>query len=1415
MKKINFQAWIKKIRLFGTIGLLTFGVVQAAHAEPSQLPLFLTAPVKPLMMLNMSSDHQLFFKAYDDYTDLDPELEDGIETTYKHSYEYYGYFDSKKCYVYQNNQFEPVVLVDGAGLCNTEGSNQWNGNFLNWATMTRMDAVRKILYGGSRAKDQDTRDETVLERAFLPHDAHSFAKFYNGPNIEKLTPFSVDQELTGTQATGITLCNTTAGSGYSQSAASIARPPLIRVARGNHSLWASNERWQCRWSQGSNGNNPTATGIYASKDSPKSAVALNVGSVKNGDYNARVKVCVEGLLEDNCRVYPSGKHKPAGLLQRYGQSNEIRFGLITGSYGKNKSGGVLRKNIGEIGDEINIDTDGTFKAPPSTGGIINTIDVLRIYGYNFSDGTYGNSLDAGGDFCDFGLSGFSDGRCTNWGNPQSEIYLESLRYFAGKNAHPNFDADDSGRIAGLITASWSDPINNENYCAPLNVLQFNASTTSYDANIPGDHGLPDLDAISQTNAIGTLEELAGQYFVGENGSADSDQLCTPKTVTNLADVRGSCPDAPRLEGSYLLAGLARYARTNDLRPEHDGKQVVQTYGVALSPAVPAVTVPVPGRDRQISILPACQNNQLSDWVDGVKVASADRRREGNCAIVDFKIIESVNNSSTMNQGSVYINWEAAEQGGDYDQDMWGIINYTVTSTEVSVTTRVIEQSTGRAMGFGYVISGTEDDGFKVHSGVNNFTDNASCSIRGSCTCHSGSGTQTCNLSNPTTQTYTVGTSSANMLETPLFYAAKWGGYSKDLEAKAKEENKSIDSLVKARDASDSYFFATNPRVLEESLKSAFGRVAAQVGSASTAATSASRLNDGSKVYQAKFDSAKWDGTIQLLEYKDGALVVSKDISTDKQFAGNLNPSTRTVYVNSGEQLVNFSWDNLSDLQKNALNNDDGRGANRVNWIRGANEAGMRARTNYLGDIVNSSPVHAGKRTPRYELLPGDAGTKYKSLAKSRDVIYVGANDGMIHAFNADDLTEIFAFIPNAAFEKLATLTDVDYGSDTNPHQFIMDGSLYVSDVYVGGNWKKYLVGSMGAGGRMIFGLDVTNPGAPSLLFEFSSEQYANLGYGMVDPVIAPFNNGKWYAIFGNGSEGGRSSLFVVDLASPTAPIIVEAPEGAGITSLALLPGTTGEIQRIYAGDLSGNIWRFDTAGNASSWSVKHKVYTVTDGQGNAQPITGGITLGANSFLKGHIMVYFGTGKYFDSGDNSASATPVHSIYAIADGVEGLTGTREELFHKKSFTENGSKRTISNELMTENGAVSHAVDWVNKRGWFMDFETEAGERIIVKPNLISDRLLFTTLTPSGTACDFGGSSWAMELIAVGDRNVRHSLLDELANAKTDEMIVSDSHVLIKDSSEGEQLRCSISGECELIGVDFPDGFRGRMNWREIQ
>ncbi len=194
-------------------------------ADYTAYPPFINQSVPPLVMLAMSKDHRLFYKAYNDIMDLD---NDGsIDTTYRDTINYYGYFDSNKCYNYNNNRFEPAAAATGANshFC----SGYWSGNFLNWATMARIDVIRKVLYGGKRIVDTGGAGAvTVLQRTMLTRDNHAWVKAYNGPNISSLTP---------TTYSSITFCNL--------NTASTETNPLIWVMDGYFPYAASTEVKQC------------------------------------------------------------------------------------------------------------------------------------------------------------------------------------------------------------------------------------------------------------------------------------------------------------------------------------------------------------------------------------------------------------------------------------------------------------------------------------------------------------------------------------------------------------------------------------------------------------------------------------------------------------------------------------------------------------------------------------------------------------------------------------------------------------------------------------------------------------------------------------------------------------------------------------------------------------------------------------------------------------------------------------------------------------------------------------------------------------------------------------------------------------------------------------------------------------------
>ena len=940
--------------------------------------------VTPKVMLTMSRDHQYFYKAYNDFSDLDNDGE--IDISYKNDFSYYGYFDPDKCYSYDERSFpgagqlEHFLPADFTPdhYCDAVGG-EWSGNFMNWATMTRMDIIRKIIYGGRRFEDHE--DFTVLERALLPTDAHSFAKYYNGADVGKLTPFGSARTDT-TNCTdpiggpfncnngvddadeGITICNTTqATSGESHN--TNARP-LARVVQGNYTLWASSQVFACNFrsemsnaNHGTNNNDPAVSGLQANPDSPTTAAGLTEGSF-GPDFELHIIACDSnnpGLISltddnENCRLYEgSGNYKPAGLIQEYGEGANaaIHFGLFTGSYEKNISGGVLRKQVGPLDDEINLD-DGTFKADPNSAvpavGVIRALDIFKIWGYGYGQRNSARRYfdSASSDNCGFqeaGLEG-KEGECASWGNPMSELYAETVRYLAGVAAPTAaYAANDNSYVGGLDTDDWIPPLDDDNFCAGLNIVMINSSLNSYDedTSLFTDIGAP--NPIDLTNTIGDEEGFTGRDFlvgrVGPAANPGNDELCTAKNVTGLGDVAGKCPEGPTLDGTFHLAGMAHYAKTEDISPNLQGTQTITTYAVQLATNVPKFEIDTdlavdsdldtdinPTNDADISILPAYRllhNN-------------------GGGTLVDFKIVqrhtETAPNSGVFT-GKAMVQWEDSEQGGDFDLDVWGTIAYSYDSTTnpktVTVTTDVVDFQSNNGQLFGFIMSGTTQDGFHAFSGANrnngipgpsgrvSFDDpdptmTTDCDsdptgginfpINGAGTVFIDSLPGFCEVVDPPrSHTFTVSPGGAGLLPDPLFLAAKYGGFDDSdeegttgfkLPDKSGEfdiRDQSGNKVLGGDGIPDTYFFVTNPAALEDALRAVFDQVIERVASGTAAAVVASEQEGTGAVFQALYDpiktdllgnEASWIGTLHAI-FVDPQGFLREDTDDDNKLDG--------------------------------------------------------------------------------------------------------------------------------------------------------------------------------------------------------------------------------------------------------------------------------------------------------------------------------------------------------------------------------------------------------------------------------------------------------------------------------------------------------------------------------------------------
>ncbi|PKO49103.1 MAG: hypothetical protein CVU31_02200 [Betaproteobacteria bacterium HGW-Betaproteobacteria-4] len=1710
---------IRHAGIFMTLALALGGHSQGAVIAIPSGPLYVGAAVAPLVMLDITKDQNLFKKAYDDYTDLNA---DGwAETTYDHTIDYYGYFDSYKCYSYSsaNGHFSPVaasLTTDASGkfVKPSDCSGQWHGNFLNWVTMSRMDSVRKLLYGGYRSTDSGT--QTILERAYIPMDAHSWAKYYNPymakqldtwpshqgnlaaryPEISKLTPYSPTTQpvaisstssntVSGTQAspaakvfnvgsstnrfsygdqvliesatdsgkymvgavscvngagigmyntlvggsgscatneikvvvensvgsgtisswkiynstqTGISICNTTVDSGTAKSQTSTAAPRM-RVAKGNFSLWSANERWQCGWREdgygedtgtlsggtSTQGNRAALSGIWASSIGPNKTTTAS-GRVKNGldtasgpDYNVRVEVCVSAATIGNekCAKYPSGNYKPIGLLQYYGESGQLMFGMMTGSYTKNKSGGTLRKNISNISDEINTTTNGVIKTtPPITGSIIKTLDKMRIWGYGYSDGKYDADGSGGSTFCSWGETNINQGNCLSWGNPMSEVYLESLRYLAGKTANSSFNV--SSDVLGLTSPTWTDPISSSNYCAPLNVLVFNSAVNTYehDSQMSGSSDLGvagnTCDATAWTDKVGVQEGINGNaWFVGNNGSGSTPtDLCSSKAVANLSGVFGLCPEGAGTEGSYQMPGLAYFARTKQIRtpaslgvPLSDTRSLkVSTFGIALATNTPRRTLTVNGSNVTIMPQGRLVNNggygagSLVDWkivceiplgATAATVAAITKISAGRC--------------SSAGTGAFYWNQEDSEQGGDYDQDMWGRVQYQINGSTIAVTTDVIAQSTPYAFGFGYAISGTNHDGPHFHSGINGFAfsypaeETNAATVTGDTSGLTSNTCSNCTLARgATTATYTVLSSAVDtVLKDPLWYAAKYGGF-KDENGNDKPDQ-TIEWDVRNADGSttgctstkcdgvpDNFFLVTNPNYLEEALDSAFVAMLGQ-SSSSSVATNSTSLQTGSFIYQARYNSNDWSGQLRALELDMADATLGNVIEPAKWDAGQVinSQSSRQIITigldTASKKGIPFTWSDIAGqaggstqedaLNSNGLGSTDTAGAARVGYLRGSQSNEGKSAINFrprptsrLGDIVNSSPVYVG--VPE----AGWGSSAYASFVQSKGareaMIYTGANDGMLHAFQAKDGVERLAYVPGVFYNNSATRSNLSQLTNQGySHKFYVDGTPMVNDIEVGSaatyQWKTVLVGGLNWGGRAFFALDITDPGDTSstdsvafseanaaniLMWEFTNANDSDLGYTHNQPTYPPFKgiarqivkmrNGKWAVVVGNGynSDDGKAALFIFFLDRARSggvysstwvlgqdyiKIVADAQSPSSFNGLSTpYPFSArgdGIADWIYAGDLSGNLWKFDvSADDPVNWKVAYNtgicavgspctpLFVATNSSGVRQAITTAPQVVRHP-TKG-AMILFGTGKYLESSDTTSSAS--QSYFGVWDDGANTAANmdRSTLLQQLvvSAVDVGgfSYRLTTDYCIAASGTksgkdalsgASTAVcsdDWSAigaEKGWYMDLPT-SGERIAFNGIVRNDRIVFPTLIPSSQPCLAGGGSWLMELDALTGRRLDVTPFDVNGDGKfnsnsgsgTDLVnfssncsscivsgqkpaeggVITTPTVIKGKAGSGKEFKYASSSTGKVEKTNESAGRTGRITWREV-
>lgn len=1419
---------------FAALSAFLVAMTGAASAAPlaiSDSPLFLNAVVPPLNMLVVGRDHKLFYEAYSDHSDLtgDGTLDVGyqgllVKPDGKFKIDYYGYFDSYKCYTHDGSKFVP------AGVNTTKKcAGQWSGDWLNWVTTARIDALRKVLYGGKRSTD--TATDTVLERTLIPQDAHSWGKEYtsfavDGYNISDVTPYSAPTPAGSRHFFASTTLMTT-----TDWTTNASNPPLLRVLLNQ----ASTRRiWN-----------------WVSKESPVAGGTIDTGAgnvaVTPTDIPVRVQVCVSSMPESNCKQYPDGNWKPTGLLQDFGENDTMLFGLLTGSYQKSKSGGVLRKQMGTIKDEINWNSNGTLNA---TVGIIRTMDLLRPAGYtNYTTqaGGYGTVYSPGL----VTTRPFNEGEFGgDWGNPVGEMMYEALRYFAGKSAPTSaFDYSGSSFDATLglpKVNSWSDPYGSgKPVCAKPFQTVVSDVNTSYDSDqLPGSYFSSFSGDISGLNVSTEADRIwagefgaSGKFFTGQSGAL-YDGAPTPKDVTSFANIRGLSPEEPTKQGTYYSASVARYGLLNDLSSA-SGNQKAQTFAIALASPLPRIDVPV-GGGKYMTIIPFAKS------VGGSSIDAAAGQFQPTNQIVDF-YVEYI--APDRKSGSFQVNFEDVEAGNDHDMDAISRYTYVVNAdNSVTITVSSDYAAGGIIQHMGYVISGSTRDGIYLEvrdrdtgagSDPDYFLDTPDAFTGTPPAPNSGASRWNDGTALPLihTRTFTPGPSTAaNVLKDPLWYAAKWGGFEDSNGNNTPDLQSEWD--VNGDGDPDNYFLVTNALKLKDQLSAAFDEIIRRTGSASSASVNTGSISSDTRVYQAKFNSDKWSG--QLLSYPvnttDGTLMTAEWDAAVKLAAQT--PTSRVIITKNADNgnAVPFRWASIGATHQGQLQPSDTRGSARLDYLRGdtsqetTNGGLFRSRLSPLGDIVSSSPTYVGKPPMGYP--DGFESASYTAFATANanrpKMVYVGANDGMLHGFDAGTGgtkgQEKIAFVPNSVFPNLIELTKPSYS-----HRYFVDGTPTVGDVFYSGAWHTILVGSLNRGGKSVFALDVTNPStfteanaANIFRWEFTD---ADLGLTYSRPVIAKLNDNKWYAIFGNGynntqgaapvSTTGLAALYIVDIETGALKKKILTTAGSAATPNGLATPAVVDVDRdlkadyAYAGDLLGNLWKFDlrsTDVTTTSLMYGQPLFIAKDALGNRQPITERPEVGRGPKGVG-LQVLVGTGKFLELGDKSPTQT--QTFYGIYDKNSGTTATdvlpsttptlrsvltQQTILAEQTFTfTKPDGTTVSYPLR-----VTSANTVGSNRGWYLDFLSPSapafrGEMQVSNPVLRNGRVIFTTLIPDPNPCSGGGTSWLMELDAISGSRLIESPFDP-----NDDGVFSEADMVTVNVG-GVDITVPVTGLLSEVGI----------------
>jgi len=646
-----------------------------------------------------------------------------------------------------------------------------------------------------------------------------------------------------------------------------------------------------------------------------------------------------------------------------------------------------------------------------------------------------------------------------------------------------------------------------------------------------------------------------------------------------------------------------------------------------------------------------------------------------------------------------------------------------------------------------------------------------------------------------------------------------------------------------------FFSVDSPEAMVQAFADILSRIADRKSTAARPAINSGQVssdeNGDTSVktvsYQTSYASDdNWSGDVKRFEKKWNATTNTMDTTEVWSAKANVpGPAARHIKIagsdNSG--LADFNLANAGLASHSGitlatyLNRDpenanavDTRAESRISYLRGdrAGEGSTyRRRSGVLGDFYSSTPAVV-LNTPRYleqftnRLEGNTAYTDFKrAIANRTPRVYVGGNAGMLHGFNATSGVEEFAFIPSAVFPKLNKLTGSNYS-----HEFYVEGSPVVADVYTGTEWRTILVGTLKAGGKSVFALDITTPGQEKLLWQFDENSITDsnavkLGYTFSQPTIARLHTGKWAVVFGNGYESagnsnGKAALFIVDAMNGSLVRSLEVQGTNGVANGLSTPklgdyNGDGTADYAYAGDLQGNLWRFDLLRSNRDVTAPFKVTNnvpasnfrvgfggnplfkaSADNAGTQrQAITSAPSLVAHPTGVGYLII-FGTGRFYDTGDKEGDKSMSQSVYGIWD---------KETLGEIASNPNISRSTLQAQTITNTTTVSadgssiqgrilsnNTVRWQPaqngqggtlpaQNGWYLNLVQADGEMIVENMSQLGRTIFFQSLLPNDDPCGDGAANWTYAINPFSGGRTTQKAFDYTPTADVGTQVVS--------------------------------------------